>query len=112
VVGGSPGLSEADAIGLVGILGLEITKDDTGLVVALTVDLEGLYRESRGSMIWPRYEPFNTLLVQNTYNTIGSSGLDFKLDGTDREVLGKKILAGFTNVVERNRDSHLNCKRV
>jgi hypothetical protein len=42
MVGGSPGLSEADTIGLVSILGLEITKDDTGLVVALTVDLEGL----------------------------------------------------------------------
>lgn len=42
MVRSSPGLSEADTVDLVGILGLEITKDDTGLVVALTVDLEGL----------------------------------------------------------------------
>lgn len=42
VVGGGPGLSEGDTLGLVGILGLEVTNDDTRLVVAETVNLEGL----------------------------------------------------------------------
>lgn len=43
VVGGGPGFSEGDTLGLVGVLGLEITNNDTGLVVTLTVDLESLY---------------------------------------------------------------------
>jgi hypothetical protein len=47
MVRGSPSLSEADAIGLVSILGLEITKNNSGLVVALTVDFEGLVEDKR-----------------------------------------------------------------
>jgi hypothetical protein len=47
MVRGSPSLSEADAIGLVRVLGLEITKDNSGLVVALTGDLEGLVEDKR-----------------------------------------------------------------
>ena len=43
MVGGSPGLGEGDTLGLVGILGLEVTNDDTRLVVTETVNLEGLY---------------------------------------------------------------------
>lgn len=42
VVGGGPGLSEGDALSLVSILGLEVTNDDTGLVITETVNLEGL----------------------------------------------------------------------
>jgi len=80
VVGGSPSFSEANAVGLVRVLGLEITEDDTGLVVALTVNLEG--------------------------NTVGSSGLDFELNGTDGEVLGKEVLAGLANIVECDWDRH------
>jgi len=80
VVGGSPSFSEANAVGLVRVLGLEITEDDTGLVVTLTVNLEG--------------------------NTVGSSGLDFELNGTDGEVLGKEVLAGLANIVECDWDRH------
>jgi len=81
VVGGGPGLSEGDTLGLVGILGLEVTNDDTRLVVAETVNLEG--------------------------NTVGGGGLDFELSVTDGEVLAEKVLAGLANIVESNWDGHL-----
>jgi CobQ-like glutamine amidotransferase family enzyme len=42
VVGGSPSLSEGDTLSSVGILGLEVTNDNTRLVITETVDLEGL----------------------------------------------------------------------
>lgn len=42
VVGGGPCFSESDTLGLVSILGLKITNNDAGLVVTLTVHLEGL----------------------------------------------------------------------
>jgi hypothetical protein len=37
-----------------------------------------------------------------TYNTIGSSGLDFDLDRTHRVILGQEILGGFANIIESN----------
>ena len=43
MVGGGPSFSEGDTLGLVSVLGLKVTNNDTGLVVTLTVDLEGLY---------------------------------------------------------------------
>lgn len=104
VVGGSPSFSEANAVGLVRVLGLEITEDDTGLVVALTVNLEGLEVAS-GSITSrrPRIEKTGT---SDTYNTVGSSGFDFEFNGTDGEVLGKEVLAGLANIVECDWDRH------
>jgi hypothetical protein len=64
VVGGGPGLSEADTIGLVSVLGLKITKDDTGLVVALTVDLESLW--SRRKKVRGSIKPSNHLIFLAT----------------------------------------------
>jgi len=81
VVGGSPSLSEGDALSSVGILGLEVTNDDTRLVVTETVNLEG--------------------------DTVGGGGLDFELSATDGEILAEKVLAGLANIVESNRNGHL-----
>lgn len=43
VVRGGPSFSEGKTILLVSILGFKITNNDTGLVIALTVNLEGLF---------------------------------------------------------------------
>ena len=93
VVGSGPGLSEGDALGLVSILGLEITDNDTGLVVTLTVDLEGLFVFSQSLC------PF-FLHYSSTYHTVGGGGLDLKLDTTNGIVLGQKVLGGLANIVE------------
>lgn len=42
VVRSSPGFSEGKTVLLVSILGFKITDNDTGLVITLTVNLEGL----------------------------------------------------------------------
>jgi hypothetical protein len=45
---GRPGLSDGQAVGLVGVLALEVTRDERGFRVADSVDLEGDVRRSRG----------------------------------------------------------------
>lgn len=43
MVGGGPSFSESETVLLVSVLGFEITNNDTGLVITLTVNLEGLF---------------------------------------------------------------------
>jgi len=81
MVGGSPSFGEGKTVLLVSVLGFKITNNDTGLVITLTVNLEG--------------------------NTVRSSGLDFELDTTNGVVLGQKILGGLANIIESNRNRHL-----
>lgn len=78
MVGGSPSFSESETVLLVSILGLKITNNDTSLVVTLTVHLEGLYILSESRIPSCLYK---------TYDTVRSSGLDFKLDATNGVVL-------------------------
>ena len=47
-VGGGPRLGEDEAVGLVGVLGLELAADEVGLVVLLAGDLEGDVRGRDG----------------------------------------------------------------
>ena len=47
VVGG-PGLSDGQAVGLIGVLALEVTRDVRRFRVTVSIDLEGDVRGSRG----------------------------------------------------------------
>jgi hypothetical protein len=46
VVGGGPGFSEGDPIGLISILGFKVTNNGSFLVVTLAIDFEGLERQT------------------------------------------------------------------
>lgn len=72
-VGGSPSLSEGQAVLGVGVLALQVARDAVGLVVAGTSDLEGDVR--------------------------GSLGLDLQRSAKDGEVLGQQVVRRLAEIL-------------
>lgn len=104
VVRSSPGFSEGKTVLLVSILGFKITDNDTGLVITLTVNLEGLQNLKKIGLAFFSliFHSKPTKKKRNTYNTVRGSGLDFELDTTNGVILGQKVLGGLSNIIESN----------
>ena len=70
-----PSLGEGDTVGLVGVLCLDVSIDDLGLVVVLSSDLER--------------------------DVVGGGGLDLELDVTEGVVTVQQVVGGLAEILQR-----------